>query len=122
MRTRSPSPSALRSLSRSLLATGAVIAGAAVLTTPATAQGRSGRDGGGYGGGYGNGDGDHGRSADGARTLYAWSGRVDREAMIVMQNGGVRTRLDGYDNGAGGQVRVASALPQVDGVLDVRLQ
>lgn len=118
MRTRSDISSILRSLSRPIATAGVVLASAAVLAAPAAAQGRYGRGGYGsggydYGGGYGN---------TGARPLYTWNGRVDRQAYIVMQNGDVRTQIDGDDNGAGGRVRVASALPQVDGVLDVRLQ
>ena len=96
----------------------------------AGAQGRWGRGAnGGYGnggydrgdrGGYGNGA--YGNGAyGGARTLYQWGGRVDRDAYIVMQNGDVRTRLDSYDNNSGARVRVGSALPQADGIVDVRV-
>ncbi|HEY0778444.1 MAG TPA: hypothetical protein VGD56_10820 [Gemmatirosa sp.] len=110
---------------RSLAVAGIALAAAAA-TTPAAAQGRwgngdgryssDGRDGGGYdGGGYG-------RAPGGARPLFTWNGRVDREAYVVMQSGDVRTRIDGYDNGAGGRARVMSALPQTDGVIDVRME
>ncbi len=121
MRTASHTRSIAGSFTRSLSVAGAALAVSAVLAAPAAAQGRWGRGGSGYGVG-GDNQGGYGRTADGARSLYVWSGRVDREAFIVMQNGDVRTRIDGYDNGAGGRVRVASALPQVDGVIDVRLQ
>ncbi|GJG86030.1 hypothetical protein tb265_12110 [Gemmatimonadetes bacterium T265] len=108
---------------RSLFTAGAALATAALLTTPVAAQGRWGRDGYGYGNGSGGYDQDgYGRSTDGARPLFSWSGRVDHEAYIVMQNGDVRTRIDSHANGAGGQVRVASALPQADGMIDVRLE
>lgn len=126
MRTTSHTRSTVHGLTgrvaRHLSAAGVALAAAAVLAAPAAAQGRWDR--GGYGnGGYGNGgNGGYGRRNDGARPLFAWSGRVDREAYIVMQNGDVRTRIDGYDNGSGGRARVASALPQADGVVDVRVE
>ena len=111
---------------------GAALALAAVLTgvltgalaAPAGAQGRWGRGdpGGQTGGTYGNGSyGYGGYGGYGARPLYVWNGRVDREAYVVMQGGDVRTRIDGFDNGAGGGARVRSDLPQADGVVDVRL-
>lgn len=98
----------------------AALGAAAVLASPAAAQGRWGRGGtdgdGRYNtGGYGN------AGYNGARTLYQWSGRVDRDAVIVMQNGDVRTRLDSYDNDAGARVRVGAELPPADGVVDVRV-
>lgn len=101
-------------LSRSLAAAGVAVAAAAVLAGSAGAQGRWGRTGGPYDSTYGGSD------RSGARSLYAWSGRVDREAYVVMQSGDVRTRADG--NGYGdGRVRVASDLPRAEGVVDVRL-
>ncbi len=100
---------------RSLAAAAGVALAAAAATSPAAAQGRWGNTDGRYGGGNNAG-------YDNARPLYAWNGRVDREAYIVMQNGDVRTQIDGYDNGAGGRARVASALPQTNGVIDVRIE
>ena len=120
--------------SRALTFVAATVVTAATVTTTAAGQGRydnrggydnrgSYDDRGGYGnrGGYDNGQG-YGRGGSGARALFVWNGRVDREAYIVMQNGDVRTRIDGSDNGAGGRARIGSALPQADGVIDVRVQ
>ena len=119
MRTTLHTGSIVRHLTTAGAALAAVVATAAVLASPAAAQGGWGRGGYGYGGNGNDGD---GRRGDGARPLFVWNGRVDREAYIVMQNGDVRTRIDGYANGAGGRVRVASALPPADGFVDVRVQ
>ena len=112
-----------RFIVRPLMAVGMALAAAGLASTglasPAAAQGRGGYTDGRSDGGYDAGG--YGRAPGGARPLYEWTGRVDREVYIVMQSGDVRTRIDGYDNGAGGRVRVSSALPQTDGVIDVRM-
>lgn len=60
-------------------------------------------------------------TAQSQRTLFAWSGRVDRDVLLVMRGGRVDTRSVtglGVDRG---NVRVNTDLPQTDGAVDVRL-
>ena len=124
MRSSSQVLTTAATVTRALTVAGAVLVTAAAMATPVAAQGRYDRgDRGGYDrGGYDNGAG-YGRGGNGARPLFSWNGRVDREAYIVMQNGDVRTQIDGSNNGAGsGRVRVGSALPQTDGFIDVQMQ
>lgn len=56
-----------------------------------------------------------------SRTLFAWSGRVDREVLLVMYRGGVETRFSGGSDDDRGRVRVNDPLPRTDGYVDVRL-
>ena len=48
--------------------------------------------------------------ADG-RTLFVWSGTVDREAIIVMRGAYLETRGDGFDFDRQPRFRVTDALP-----------
>ena len=56
------------------------------------------------------------------RTLFTWSGRVDREVQITMRGRDVWT--NGVDNQDGGRsrVRVAAALPRTDGYVRVQTE
>jgi hypothetical protein len=54
------------------------------------------------------------------RTLFAWSGRVDREVLLVMRGADVNTRQSSRDDY--GRVRVGSQLPRTDGVVQLRVQ
>jgi hypothetical protein len=54
------------------------------------------------------------------RTLFAWSGRVDREVLLVMRGGNVNTRQSSRDDY--GRVRVGSQLPRTDGVVQLQVQ
>lgn len=56
--------------------------------------------------------------ADG-RTLFVWSGTVDREAIIVMRGAYLETRGDGFDFDRQPRFRVTDALPRVSGVVRV---
>jgi hypothetical protein len=52
--------------------------------------------------------------ADG-RTLFVWTGTVDREAVIVMRGAFLETQGDGFDGFRDAQFRVTDALPRVAG-------
>lgn len=55
------------------------------------------------------------------RTLYAWTGRVDRELLLVMKGGDVNART-GFGLGSDrGRFRVGADLPRTDGSVDVRV-
>lgn len=54
------------------------------------------------------------------RSLFAFSGRVDREVLLVMRGGNVDTRKSSRDDY--GQVRVGSQLPQRDGTVRLRVE
>ncbi len=56
--------------------------------------------------------------ADG-RTLFVWSGTVDREAIIVMHGSDLETRGDGYDAFRDARFRVMDALPHENGVISI---
>lgn len=56
--------------------------------------------------------------ADG-RTLFVWSGTVDREAVIVMRGERVETLSDGFDDLRDARFRVTDALPRVAGTVRV---
>lgn len=73
-----------------------------------------------YGGGYGRGN---GRGDNSGRELFEWTGRVDREVQISMQNNDVWTRASGWGNGENsrGRSRVDSRLPRSDGYVSVRV-
>lgn len=60
-------------------------------------------------------------AAQSQRALFAWSGRVDREVLLVMRRGGVETRFSGGSAEDRGRVRVGSALPRTDGNVRVRV-
>ena len=55
------------------------------------------------------------------RALYAWTGRVDRELLLVMKGGNVDART-GFGLGSDqGRFRVGTDLPRTDGSVDVRM-
>ena len=56
--------------------------------------------------------------ADG-RTLFVWSGTVDREAIIVMRGNTIETQGDGYDAFRDARFRVLDALPRENGVISI---
>ena len=56
--------------------------------------------------------------ADG-RTLFVWSGTVDREAIIVMRGTNVETQGDGDDRFRDARFRVMDALPHENGVVSI---
>jgi hypothetical protein len=53
------------------------------------------------------------------RALFTWTGRVDREVLIVVRGRDVRTR--GFDASLPNRARVTSALPRNSGTVLVRL-
>ena len=53
------------------------------------------------------------------RTLFTWSGRVDREVYITMRGRDVRTR--GVDAGLPNRARITEALPRNRGDVEVQL-
>ena len=55
------------------------------------------------------------------RALFAWSGRVDREVLLVMRRGAVETRFSGGGDDDRGRLRVGSGLPRTDGTVDLRV-
>jgi hypothetical protein len=56
--------------------------------------------------------------ADG-RTLFVWTGTVDREAIIVMRGAYLETRGDGFEFDRQPRFRVTDALPRTRGVVRV---
>ncbi len=56
--------------------------------------------------------------ADG-RTLFVWSGTVDREAIISMRGSNIETQGDGYDVFRDARYRVMDALPRENGVISI---
>lgn len=57
--------------------------------------------------------------ADG-RTLYVWSGTVDREVIITMRGTSLDTRGDGYESMRDARYRIEEPLPRALGVVRVR--
>jgi hypothetical protein len=56
--------------------------------------------------------------ADG-RTLYVWSGTVDREAIIVMRGAYLETEGDGFESNREARYRVNEALPRTSGTVSI---
>ena len=56
--------------------------------------------------------------ADG-RTLYVWSGTVDREAIIIMRGAYLETEGDGFEFNHEAQYRVTEALPRSNGTVSI---
>ena len=56
--------------------------------------------------------------ADG-RTLYTWSGTVDREAIIVMRGAFLETQGDGFESFREARFRVTDALPRTNGTVSI---
>jgi hypothetical protein len=56
--------------------------------------------------------------ADG-RTLFTWSGTVDREAVIVMRGAMLETRGDGFNDFRDARFRVSEALPRAYGSVSI---
>ncbi len=56
--------------------------------------------------------------ADG-RTLFTWSGTVDREAVIVMRGAFLETRGDGFESFREARYRVSEALPRANGNISI---
>jgi hypothetical protein len=56
--------------------------------------------------------------ADG-RTLYTWSGTVDREAVIVMRGAFLETQGDGFESLREARFRVSDALPREQGFVSI---
>ena len=56
--------------------------------------------------------------ADG-RTLYEWSGTVDREAIIIMRGAYLETEGDGFESNREAQYRVNEALPRTNGTVSI---
>lgn len=56
--------------------------------------------------------------ADG-RTLFTWSGTVDREAIIVMRGAYLETQGDGFDTYRDAQFNVNEALPRESGTVSI---
>ena len=56
--------------------------------------------------------------ADG-RTLYTWSGTVDREAIIVMRGAFLETQGDGFESFREARFRVTDALPRANGTVSI---
>ena len=56
--------------------------------------------------------------ADG-RTLFTWSGTVDREAVIVMRGAMLETRGDGFNDFRDARYRVSEALPRAFGSVSI---
>lgn len=54
------------------------------------------------------------------RTLFVWSGTVDREAIIVMRGAYLDTRGDGFESSREARVRIADALPRTNGIVRVQ--
>jgi len=72
------------------------------------------------GGGWGRGN---DRRDSNGRELFEWTGRVDREVQISMQNNDVWTRASGWGNSENsrGRSRVDSRLPRSEGYVSVRV-
>ena len=72
------------------------------------------------GGGWGRG---RDRGDNSGRELFEWTGRVDREVQISMQNNDVWTRASGWGNteNTRGRSRVESRLPRTEGYVSVRV-
>ena len=56
--------------------------------------------------------------ADG-RTLYTWSGTVDREAIIVMRGANLETQGDGFESYRQARFNVNEALPRENGTVSI---
>ncbi|MBC7843422.1 MAG: hypothetical protein H7099_13965 [Gemmatimonadaceae bacterium] len=56
--------------------------------------------------------------ADG-RTLFTWSGTVDREAIIVMRGANLDTQGDGFESVREARFRVSEALPRMSGTVSI---
>ena len=56
--------------------------------------------------------------ADG-RTLFVWSGTVDREAIIVMRGAFLETQGDGFETYREAHFRVTDALPRANGTVSI---
>lgn len=56
--------------------------------------------------------------ADG-RTLFVWSGTVDREAIIVMRGAFLETQGDGFETYREARFRVTDALPRANGTVSI---
>lgn len=56
--------------------------------------------------------------ADG-RTLFTWSGTVDREAIIVMRGAYLDTQGDGFESSREARFRVSEALPRANGTVSI---
>ena len=56
--------------------------------------------------------------ADG-RTLFTWSGTVDREAIIVMRGAYLDTQGDGFESVREARFRVSEALPRLSGTVSI---
>ncbi len=56
--------------------------------------------------------------ADG-RTLFTWSGTVDREAIIVMRGAYLDTQGDGFESFREARFRVSEALPRANGTVSI---
>ena len=54
------------------------------------------------------------------RTLFVWSGTVDREAIIVMRGATLDTRGDGFESSREARVRITEALPRTNGIVRVQ--
>ena len=54
------------------------------------------------------------------RTLFVWTGTVDREAVIVMRGANVDTQGDGFESSRDARVRIAEALPRTNGLVRVQ--
>jgi hypothetical protein len=56
--------------------------------------------------------------ADG-RTLFVWSGTVDREVVIVMRGASLEMQGDGFEYAGDARFRVADALPRANGNVSI---
>ncbi len=56
--------------------------------------------------------------ADG-RTLFSWSGTVDREAIIVMRGAFLETQGDGFESFREAHFRISEALPRASGTVSI---
>ena len=56
--------------------------------------------------------------ADG-RTLFSWSGTVDREAIIVMRGAFLETQGDGFESFREARFRISEALPRASGTVSI---
>jgi hypothetical protein len=56
--------------------------------------------------------------ADG-RTLFSWSGTVDREAIIVMRGAFLETQGDGFESFREARYRISDALPRSSGTVSI---
>src|SRR3982751_2588282 len=56
------------------------------------------------------------------RSLFTWSGRVDREVQITMRGRDVWTNGADRDDGSRSRARLGSALPRTDGYVRVQTE